>query len=95
MAVGKISAVEVWNGEVGTGVRVMRVDYKYFDDDMVDAVADWSNDVGKNGDLIQVKVSIRASNDGADDLSIVRYTQYRYESGVWNSVGYSNTNLGR
>lgn len=87
LAAGKISAVEVWEGAVESGVRIMRVDYTYFQDDLKDSVADWSPEVGGNNDLIQVKVATRASNDTGNDLSSVRYTQYRYRPVVQGSLG--------
>jgi RHS repeat-associated protein len=92
LSTGRISSVEVWDGPVTTGVRVMRVEYTYFDDDLQDASADWHNDVGESGDLVQVKVMRRASNDSGNNLSEVRYTQYRYVAGSWGGI---TTNIGR
>lgn len=39
-----------------------------------------STDIGTTGDLVQVQVSTKATTDTGSTLSIVRYTQYRYDS---------------
>ncbi|QDU44544.1 tRNA3(Ser)-specific nuclease WapA precursor [Symmachiella dynata] len=52
-----------------------QVEYTYYDD-----VTNPSSDIGSSGDLVQVKVSRRATTD-TTSLSVVRYTQYRYTSG--------------
>ncbi|WP_339910566.1 RHS repeat-associated core domain-containing protein [Symmachiella dynata] len=62
--------------EVKDGATVLQeVEYTYYGD-----VTSPSTDIGSSGDLVQVKVSRDASDDTPGDLSIVRYTQYRYDS---------------
>jgi hypothetical protein len=53
-----------------------RVEYTYYQD-----VTSASTDLGNVGDLVQVKVSKKATADTGTTLSIVRYTQYRYGAG--------------
>lgn len=63
---------------------LQRVEYKYYDD--VSSPATGPTGIGNSGDLVQVKVMTRAtadpvsSPDVASNLSIVRYTQYRYHT---------------
>ena len=74
----KVSSVEVWDGQVGSGTLLMRAVYTYWDDvDDAHPTEDLT-DLGHTGCLVQVKVSRRASNDTGTNLSIERYTQYRY-----------------
>ena len=58
-----------------SGTLLAQVDYTYYQD-----VTSPSTDIGNTGDLVQVKVSKRATTDTGSTLSIVRYTQYRYIS---------------
>src|SRR5580704_2247607 len=50
-----------------------QVDYTYYQN-----VTSPSTDLGTTNDLVQVKVSQKATTDPSGTLSIVRYTQYRY-----------------
>jgi hypothetical protein len=56
---------------------LQRVEYTYYDD-----VTSPSSDIGVTGELVQVKISKRATTDRGSTVSIVRYTQYRYSSSV-------------
>ncbi|MCA9077796.1 MAG: hypothetical protein KDA93_22405, partial [Planctomycetaceae bacterium] len=64
-----ITKVEVKNA---LSVLIAQVDYTYYG-----GVTTPSTDLGSSGDLVQVKVS-KADTSGT--LSIVRYTQYRYDA---------------
>ena len=68
---GVITKIEVKNADM-TPVVIAQVDYTYYGD-----VTTPSTDIGSSGDLVQVKVS---TADTSGSLSIVRYTQYRYDS---------------
>lgn len=54
---------------------IRKVEYTYYGN-----VTSPSTNIGSSGDLVQVKVSWRATADSAGTLSISRYTQYRYNS---------------
>ncbi len=56
-----------------SGTLLQQVNYTYQQN-----VTSPSSDIGTVGDLVQVQVSKRATNDAPGTLSIVRYTQYRY-----------------
>jgi RHS repeat-associated protein len=56
-----------------SGNLLEQVDYTYYQH-----VTSPSTDLGTTGDLVQVKVSKKATTDTGTTLSIVRYTQYRY-----------------
>jgi RHS repeat-associated protein len=56
-----------------SGNLLEQVNYTYYQD-----VTSPSTDLGTSGDLVQVKVSKKATTDTGSTLSIVRYTQYRY-----------------
>lgn len=65
---------------------IARVDYKYYQD----VSGGVSADLGAADDLVQVKVSQRATKDTGSTLSIVRYTQYRYFYLSKPTGGYSS-----
>jgi hypothetical protein len=56
-----------------------QVNYTYYQD-----VSGASTDLGTTNDLVQVSVSTRATTDTGSTLSIVRYTQYRYNGTTSN-----------
>ena len=62
-----------------SGNLLQQVDYTYYQD-----VTSPSSDLGTTGDLVQVKVSKKATTDSGSTLSIVRYTQYRYSGTTHN-----------
>jgi RHS repeat-associated protein len=62
-----------------SGVLQAQVDYTY-----QQHVTSPSSDIGTSGDLVQVQVSKRATTDAPGTLSIVRYTQYRYQGTTSN-----------
>jgi hypothetical protein len=62
-----------------SGNVLEQAEYTYYDD-----VTSPSTDLGGSGDLVQVKVSKRATTDTGSTVSIVRYTQYRYYSPLSN-----------
>ena len=68
---GVITKIQVKNADA-TPVVIAQVDYTYYGD-----VTTPSTDIGSSGDLVQVKVS---QADTSGSLSIIRYTQYRYDS---------------
>jgi len=71
--------------EVKDGADVLqKVEYTYYGD-----VTSPSTNIGTSGDLVQVKVSRKASADTAS-FSIVNYTQYRYSSSRLKAV-YNNS----
>ncbi|MCA9232949.1 MAG: hypothetical protein KDA57_20040, partial [Planctomycetales bacterium] len=64
--------------EITEGTTVVaRAEY-WYQDNADDLVSTPTSDLGSAGDLVQVRVSKRATNDTGTDLSIVRTTQYRY-----------------
>jgi RHS repeat-associated protein len=58
-----------------SGTALAQVNYTFYQN-----VTSPSTNIGSNGDLVQVTVSKRASNDAPGTMSIVRYTQYRYSA---------------
>jgi RHS repeat-associated protein len=81
-----LKRISVYAGADDTTTLLQRVEYMYTQE-AYDSEADFENetnritphgDVGEDGDLIQVKVFKRATDDTGDNLSIVRTTQYRY-----------------
>jgi RHS repeat-associated protein len=73
-----------------SGTLLQQVDYTYYT-----TSGGYSTDVSTTpNDLIQVKVSRKASADPSGTLSIVRYTQYRY-SGVELKAVYENDAIQR
>ncbi len=69
---------------------LQQVDYTYYQ-----GVTSPSTDLGTTNDLVQVKVSKKATNDTAGTLSIVRYTQYRYTSGSRLKAVYEHDDVQR
>jgi hypothetical protein len=62
-----------------SGNLLAQVNYTYYQD-----VTSPSSDLGHTGDLVQVQVSKHATADAPGTLSIVRYTQYRYQGTTSN-----------
>ena len=77
------SIVYTWNALMITKIEykdasgnlIGRIEYTYYDD-----VVGPSSDLGGTKNLVQVKVSKKATKDAVGTLSVVRYTQYRYTS---------------
>ncbi len=83
----RITKVEVKNA---SSVLIQQADYTYYDD-----VTTPSTDLGSSGDLVQVKMSSRTTADTAGTLSIVRYTQYRYDAASRLKAVYEHDALQR
>ncbi len=85
------SGTRITKVEIKDGTTVLqRVEYTYYED-----VATPSADLGSSGDLVQVKVSRRATKDTGTTLSIVRYTQYRYNTGSQLKAVYAHDAIQR
>jgi hypothetical protein len=79
----RLETISVYAGANASTTLLQQAQYMYFDS-AVDASAtaiNASSDVGQSGDLIQVKIKRRATNDTGSNLSLVRTTQYRYHNG--------------
>jgi RHS repeat-associated protein len=76
----RLETISVYAGANAGTTLLQQAQYMYFDSAVDEsAVAiNASSDVGQSGDLIQVKVIRRATNDTGSNLSLVRTTQYRY-----------------
>jgi hypothetical protein len=69
---GRLSSLSVTDD---TSTLIKKVEYRYFND-----VTGAHSDSGRSGDLVHVKVSMRADGDTGGTLSIVDHTLYRYAS---------------
>ena len=79
----RLKSISVYDDPNVSGNLLQHAEYIYFDStaDVLDPNDSPSTDLGLTGDLVQVKVRRRASDDTGndpEDLSIVRTTQYRY-----------------
>jgi RHS repeat-associated protein len=72
------------------GNLLRQVAYTYYQN-----VTSPSTDLGHTNDLVQVEVSRKATNDPSGTLSIVRYTQYRYDSSSNLKAAYSHSAIQR
>ena len=86
-AAGAISQIQVKDA---SGNLLEQVNYTYYEN-----VTSPSTDLGKTGDLVQVQVSKKATTDTGSTLSIVRYTQYRYDSNSHLKAVFKNDAIQR
>jgi RHS repeat-associated protein len=82
----RVSKVEIKDG---VGNVLQRAEYTYYQD-----VSSPSTDLGTTDDLVQVKISRRATGDTTTP-TIVRYKQYRYHSGSLLKAVYEHDAIHR